>query len=100
MRAIWFSKTSPSRRLTRMLPRAHWVAARVRAGGWLRHWTATQALPPSASMAARRPFLARLPSPQHAARWVIEEWRVALFAQELRADGAPSAARVDAALRS
>ncbi|MGQ0501107.1 MAG: ATP-dependent RNA helicase HrpA [Panacagrimonas sp.] len=46
-----------------------------------------------------RPFLARLPSPQHAARWVIEEWRVAQFAQELRAEGAPSAAKVEAALK-
>ena len=46
-----------------------------------------------------KPFLARLPRPMHPARWVIEEWRVALFAQELRAEGAPNGPRVDAALR-
>jgi len=39
-----------------------------------------------------------LPGPFHAARWVIEEWRVALFAQELRAVGSPNAAKVQAAL--
>ena len=40
----------------------------------------------------------QLPGPFHAARWVIEEWRVALFAQELRALGSPNAAKVQAAL--
>jgi ATP-dependent helicase HrpA len=40
----------------------------------------------------------RLPGPFHPARWLIEEWRIALFAQELRASGAPSAAKVQAAL--
>ncbi len=44
------------------------------------------------------PYAARLPDPFHPARWLLEEWRVALFAQELRAQGAPTAARVDAAL--
>lgn len=41
---------------------------------------------------------AQPPGPFHAARWVTEEWRVALFAQELRALGSPSAAKVQAAL--
>ncbi|MGQ0697982.1 MAG: ATP-dependent RNA helicase HrpA [Panacagrimonas sp.] len=45
-----------------------------------------------------KPWIARLPKPLHAARWVIEEWRVALFAQELRAVGAPSADKIRAAL--
>jgi ATP-dependent helicase HrpA len=36
--------------------------------------------------------------PFHPARWLIEEWRIALFAQELRANGAPSAAKIQAAL--
>ena len=40
----------------------------------------------------------KLSGPFHPARWVIEEWRVALFAQELRALGSPSAAKVQAAL--
>ncbi|MDB5976940.1 MAG: hrpA [Nevskia sp.] len=40
----------------------------------------------------------QLPGPFHAARWVVEEWRVALFAQELRAVGSPNAAKVQAAL--
>ncbi len=39
-----------------------------------------------------------LPGPFHPARWVIEEWRVALFAQELRAVGSPNAVKVQAAL--
>ncbi|WP_159431031.1 ATP-dependent RNA helicase HrpA [Fontimonas thermophila] len=45
------------------------------------------------------PYVARLPHPFHPARWLLEEWRIALFAQELRAQGAPSAAKIDAALR-
>ncbi len=44
------------------------------------------------------PLAQRLPGPFHPARWIIEEWRVALFAQELRAQGAPTAAKVEAAL--
>ncbi|MDR3416543.1 MAG: ATP-dependent RNA helicase HrpA [Nevskia sp.] len=43
-------------------------------------------------------LLPRLPNPFHPARWLIEEWRIALFAQELRANGAPTAAKVQAAL--
>ncbi|HUP91852.1 MAG TPA: DUF3418 domain-containing protein, partial [Solimonas sp.] len=41
-----------------------------------------------------RPWLQKLPGPFHPGRWVIEEWRVALFAQELKALGSPSAERV------
>lgn len=44
------------------------------------------------------PLAARLQSPFHAARWLIEEWRVQLFAQELRAADAPSAAKIEALL--
>jgi ATP-dependent helicase HrpA len=43
-------------------------------------------------------LLKQLPGPFHPARWIIEEWRVALFAQELRAEGSPSAAKIQAAL--
>ncbi|MDB5987633.1 MAG: hrpA, partial [Nevskia sp.] len=39
-----------------------------------------------------------LPGPFHSARWAIEEWRIALFAQELRAVGAPTAAKIQATL--
>ena len=39
-----------------------------------------------------------LKSPFHPARWLIEEWRIALFAQELKAQGGPSAAKIQAAL--
>jgi ATP-dependent helicase HrpA len=46
------------------------------------------------------PLQARLPGPWHPARWLMEEWRIALFAQELRAQGAPTAAKVEAALRA
>ncbi|MDP3856846.1 MAG: ATP-dependent RNA helicase HrpA [Stagnimonas sp.] len=46
-----------------------------------------------------QPLQARLPGPWHPARWLIEEWRIALFAQELRAQGAPTAAKVEAGLR-
>ena len=45
-----------------------------------------------------QPLLQRLPGAWHLARWVIEEWRIALFAQELRAQAAPSAAKVLAML--
>ncbi|MGQ0622480.1 MAG: ATP-dependent RNA helicase HrpA [Panacagrimonas sp.] len=45
-----------------------------------------------------QPFVKRLPAPFHPARWVIEEWRVTLFAQELRALGGPNEARVTEAL--
>jgi ATP-dependent helicase HrpA len=45
-----------------------------------------------------QPFAARLPGPWHPARWILEEWRVALFAQELRAEGSPNADRLRAAL--
>ncbi|MFA5938371.1 MAG: ATP-dependent RNA helicase HrpA [Sinimarinibacterium sp.] len=40
------------------------------------------------------PLVAALPGPFHGARWLLEEWRIALFAQELRAQSAPSAARI------
>ena len=39
-----------------------------------------------------------LKGPFHPARWLIEEWRIALFAQELKAQGSPSAARIQALL--
>ncbi|MES2682959.1 MAG: ATP-dependent RNA helicase HrpA [Pseudomonadota bacterium] len=45
------------------------------------------------------PRIAKLPSPFHPARWVLEEWRVQLFAQELKAVGAPNADKADTALR-
>jgi ATP-dependent helicase HrpA len=46
------------------------------------------------------PLAARLPAPFHPARWVLEEWRIALFAQELRAQGAPTSTKIDALLRA
>jgi ATP-dependent helicase HrpA len=45
-----------------------------------------------------RGLLRRLPAPFDTARWLIEEWRIALFAQELKALGAPSADKIQAAL--
>jgi ATP-dependent helicase HrpA len=39
-----------------------------------------------------------LKGPFHPARWLIEEWRIALFAQELKANGSPSAQKIQAAL--
>ncbi|MGB0955925.1 MAG: ATP-dependent RNA helicase HrpA, partial [Panacagrimonas sp.] len=45
-----------------------------------------------------KPFQARLPHPMHPARWVMEEWRIFLFAQELRAQGSPGPDKVEAAL--
>ncbi len=46
------------------------------------------------------PLARKLPTPLHRARWVLEEWRIALFAQELRAVGGPSAGRFEAALNA
>jgi ATP-dependent helicase HrpA len=43
--------------------------------------------------------VAKLPSAFHPARWLIEEWRIALFAQELKAQGAPTGEKVDHLLR-
>ena len=43
-----------------------------------------------------QPLVAKLPGPFHGARWVLEEWRITLFAQELKAQGSPSAARITA----
>ncbi|HEY0975469.1 MAG TPA: ATP-dependent RNA helicase HrpA [Solimonas sp.] len=45
------------------------------------------------------PLAARLPQPFHAARWPLEEWRIALFAQELKAIDGPTAAKIEAALK-
>jgi len=44
------------------------------------------------------PLQARLPQPLHPAHLLLEEWRVLLFAQELRARGGPSAEKVRALL--
>ena len=41
---------------------------------------------------------ARLPGPFHPARWILEEWRIAQFAQELRAVGSPTPAKIEAAI--
>ncbi len=45
------------------------------------------------------PLVARLPGPFHDARWLLEEWRITLCAQELKAVGSPTAARIEAALK-
>ena len=45
------------------------------------------------------PVLAKLPSAFHPARWIIEELRVLLFAQELKAQNAPSLTKVEAAFK-
>jgi len=50
------------------------------------------------ALAQVAPYLAGLPAPFHSARWLLEEWRVLLFAQELKAQGAPSAVKLAAAL--
>ncbi|HZR35011.1 MAG TPA: ATP-dependent RNA helicase HrpA [Nevskia sp.] len=56
---------------------------------------------PQRDIDATRPIAAltaRLPGPFHPARWIIEEWRIAQFAQELRAEGSPTPAKIEAAL--
>lgn len=45
-------------------------------------------------------LVSRLPSPLHPARWLLEEWRITLFAQELKAVGAPNAEKIAALLSS
>ncbi|HEY1076929.1 MAG TPA: ATP-dependent RNA helicase HrpA [Fontimonas sp.] len=45
------------------------------------------------------PLVRKLPTPFHPARWLLEEWRIALFAQELRAVGGPGAGKIEAAIR-
>ena len=40
------------------------------------------------------PLTEALPSAWHPARWILEEWRVLLFAQELKALGGPNAQRI------
>jgi ATP-dependent helicase HrpA len=44
------------------------------------------------------PWVVAVTAPWSAARWILEEWRVQLFAQELRAIGAPTAEKIRAAL--
>ncbi len=46
-----------------------------------------------------RKLVAQLPGPLHPARWLLEEWRVAQFAQELKAQGSPAPERIVAAIR-
>jgi ATP-dependent helicase HrpA len=46
------------------------------------------------------PLVARLPGPFHEARWLLEEWRITLFAQELKALGSPTPAKIEAALKA
>jgi ATP-dependent helicase HrpA len=46
-----------------------------------------------------RKLVAQLPGPFHSARWLLEEWRVAQFAQELKAQGSPSAERINALIK-
>ena len=46
--------------------------------------------------ASLRKVADRITEPFHPARWVLEEWRVALFAQELKAQGAPNAEKISA----
>ena len=45
-----------------------------------------------------RPLVARLPAAFHPAQWIIEEWRIAAFAQALRAQGSPTPEKIVAAL--
>ena len=42
----------------------------------------------------------RLPGPFHPARWVLEEWRITLFAQELKAVGSPGPENIKATLEA
>ena len=44
------------------------------------------------------PWRARLPAPFHPAHWLLEEWRIAAFAQALRAQGSPTPEKIIAAL--
>jgi len=44
------------------------------------------------------PLVARLPAAFHPAQWIIEEWRIAAFAQALRAQGSPTPEKIVAAL--
>ena len=46
-----------------------------------------------------RALVAQLPHPFHPARWIVEEWRVAQFAQELKAVGSPTPDRIVQRLR-
>jgi ATP-dependent helicase HrpA len=43
-----------------------------------------------------RKLAEQLPNPFHASRWLLEEWRIALFAQELKATGGPNAEKIAA----
>lgn len=49
-------------------------------------------------MAQIQPLAARLPAPFHPAHGLLEEWRVMLFAQQLKAQGGPSAEKIRALL--
>lgn len=83
------------------LPEAQWPRVSV----WLKAIaTRLQRLPnkPQRDIDMTLPLrkqVAQLPGPFHSARWMIEEWRVAQFAQELKAVGSPSVERINAQLK-
>jgi len=86
--------------LIEALPEDQWprVAVWLRAAGIRLDRLPNKPQKDADAVAQLRPLLAALPNPWHPARWLIEEWRVALFAQELRAVGNPTAPRIQAAL--
>jgi ATP-dependent helicase HrpA len=86
----------------RAVPEAQWsrVSIYVRAAGLRLERMANKPQRDIELTQQLAPLVARLPSAWHPARWLIEEWRVQLFAQELRAVGAPTAAKIDEALRA
>jgi len=82
--------------LVMALPEAQWSRVQV----WLRAATVRLDRLPNKPqrdielLQQIRAVAERLPEGYHEARWLLEEWRVALFAQELRAVGSPRADRI------
>ena len=84
------------------LPPAQWprVAVYLKALGIRLDRLANKPARDAELTAALRKVADRIPGPFHPARWLLEEWRVGLFAQELKAQGAPNAEKVAALLKA
>lgn len=84
------------------LPAAQWprMATYLKAVGIRLDRLANKPARDAELTASLRKVADRIPEPFHSARWLLEEWRVGLFAQELKAQGAPNAEKVTALLKN
>ncbi|MGH8455363.1 MAG: ATP-dependent RNA helicase HrpA [Stenotrophobium sp.] len=82
------------------IPEAQWprIAVYLKAAGIRLERLANKPARDAELTAQVQKVVSRLPQPFHAARWPLEEWRIVLFAQELKALGAPTPEKIAALL--